>query len=62
MADALRRKIQHILNVVVITQLSLLKELHNLGVPLASHRQTKHTRVSIDLTTLHNGDSSKPKN
>ena len=38
-ADALSRKAQHSSNTVVITQLSLLKELEDLGVQPVSHGQ-----------------------
>ena len=47
MVDALNRKTQHSLHTIVITQLSLLKEVENLGVPLVSHG-----RVSVQLSTL----------
>jgi len=36
-ANALSRKAQHNSNTVVITQLSLLKELEDLGIYLVSH-------------------------
>jgi len=37
-ADALSRKAQHSSNIVVITQLSLLRELEDFGIQLVSHR------------------------
>jgi len=37
MADALSRKAQYSLNIVLITQLNLLRELEDLGVQLVSH-------------------------
>jgi len=40
MADALSRKAQHSLNIVVITQLSLLTELEDSNVQIVSFRQT----------------------
>jgi len=44
-ADALSRKAQHGSNSVVITQLSLLRELEDLGVQLVSHGQA-HVQLS----------------
>ena len=43
--DALSRKVQHSLNTVVITQLSFLKELEDLGIQLVSRRQA-HVQLS----------------
>jgi len=37
--DALTRKVQHILNIIVINQLNLLRELENVDVQLVSHGQ-----------------------
>ena len=47
MTDAFSKKTQCSLHAVVITQLSLLKELENLGVKPVSHGQ-----ASVQLTTL----------
>jgi len=44
-ADALCIKAQHSSNTVVITQLSLLKELEDLGIQLVSHGQA-HIQLS----------------
>ena len=44
-ADALSRKAHYSSNTVVITQLSLLKELEDLGIQLVSHRQV-HVQLS----------------
>ena len=49
MADALSRKAQHSLNIVVITQLNILRELEQLGIQLVSHRQA---RVYLSTLTL----------
>ena len=46
-ADALSRKAQHSSNTVVITQLSLLKGLEDLGIQLVSHGQ-----AHVQLSTL----------
>jgi len=46
-ADVLSRKAQHSLNTVVITQLSLLRELEDLGIQLVSHGQ-----ASVQLSAL----------
>ena len=45
--DVLSRKTQDSLNTIVITQLSLLKELENLGVQLVSNGQ-----ASVQLSTM----------
>jgi len=52
--DALSRKAQHSSNTVVITQLSLLKELEDLGVQLVSHGQA-HIQLSA-LTLKPSGE------
>ena len=44
-ADALSRKAQHSLNTMVITQLSLLRELEDLGIQLVFHVQA-HVQLS----------------
>jgi len=44
-ADALSRKAQHSLSTVVITQLSLLRELKDLRIQLVSHGQA-HVQLS----------------
>ena len=46
-ADASSRKTQHSLNTIVITQMSLLKELQSMGVQLISHGQ-----ASLQLSAL----------
>jgi len=46
-ADALSRKAQHSSNTMVITQLSLLRELEDLGIQLVSHGQ-----ANVQLSTL----------
>ena len=43
------RKVQRSSNVMVITQLSLLKELESLGIQLVSHRQAN---VQLSALTL----------
>jgi len=49
MADALCRKEEYNLNTVVITQLSLLRELENLGVQLVSHGQARVQMSALAL-------------
>jgi len=48
-ADALSRKAQHRSNMVVITQLSLLRELEKLGIQLVPHGQSN---VQLSALTL----------
>ena len=45
--DALSRKTRHGLNIVIVTQMSFLKELESMGVQLVSHGQ-----ASVQLSTL----------
>jgi len=47
--DALSKKTRHMLDTIVVTQLSLLKELKNLGVQLASHGQTSAQLSGLTL-------------
>jgi len=47
--DALHRKTQNSLSTVVITKMSLLKELEHLGVQLVSHGQAS---VQLSAQTL----------
>jgi len=47
--DALSRKVQHSSNIVMITQLNLLRELKDLGIQLVSHGQAN---VQLSALTL----------
>ena len=47
MADALSKKTQHSLNTVVITDMSLLKELKSMGIKLVSQG-----KASVQLSAL----------
>ena len=49
LTDAVSRKAQHSLNTVVITQLSILIELEDLGIQLVSHGQEN---VQLSALTL----------
>ena len=49
MADALNRKAQHTLYAVVITQLSLLRELEDLDAQLVSHRKVNDQLSALTL-------------
>ena len=53
MHDALSRKTKHSLNTVVITYMSLLKELERMGVKLVSHRQVDVQLLALTLQPLH---------
>ena len=46
-ADALSRKTQHSLNTILITQMTLLRELENISVQLV-----KHGQADVQLSTL----------
>jgi len=48
-ADALSRKAQHSSNTVVITLLSLLRKLENLGIQLVSHAQANVQLLALAL-------------
>jgi len=48
-ADALSRKTQHNLNIIVITQLNLLRELEDLGIQLVPHGQARVQLSSLSL-------------
>ena len=49
MADALSRKAQHSPSTMVITQLSLLRELKDLGIQLVSHGQAHVQLLALTL-------------
>jgi len=49
MAYALNRKAQHTLNIVVTTQLNLLRELWDLSVLLISHRKVNVQFLALTL-------------
>ena len=48
-AGALNRKAQHTLNTVVTTQLNLLRELGDLHIQLASHRNVNVQLLALTL-------------
>jgi len=59
--DVLSRNTQHSLNTIVITQMSLLKELEY-GCSIGITRVRKCTIVIVDLIALYSeGGSSKPE-
>ena len=49
MADALKRETQHTLNTVVNAQLNFLRELEDLHIQLASHRNVNVQLLALTL-------------
>ena len=48
-ADALSRKIKHNLNIIVITQINILRELEDIGIELVSYERVHALLLALEV-------------